>query len=98
MKPVNLWEALTSLETIGRREEKYPQRVFQEQLCELGKAARFHMQEITLEATEEGWLIKVFGCDSAADGFDIHILIPKDYRQPTKVIKDRYGRLEYHHE
>lgn len=94
---VNLWECLTSTERNHRKDICGP-KVTSELLMALGRSARFHMQEISLDVTEEGWQIKIFGCDPQDYGDEIIILIPKDATEPVKVRKDCIGRREYHHD
>jgi hypothetical protein len=89
---INLWSALTALE--GR---DLSCKIGKEDLQELSDAARWNGQEITLKATPDGWLINVFSCYSEDGVTGIEILIPKD-RNPVKIIKDRDGRVEYHHD
>jgi len=56
------------------------------------------MQELTLMATDDGWLIQVFSADSGLDPGKIEILIPKDHTKPVKVIKDISGRIQHLHD
>lgn len=94
MRSINLWSAMTSIEA---SKESFADRITSDDLRELGETARWHGQELSLQPTEEGWLIKVFSCFSEDGVTGIEILIPKDHREPTKILKDRNGSWEYHH-
>ena len=94
---INLWSALVTLESQTTRGEHPSTRVTEDNLGELGRTARWNGQELSIEASDEGWVLKVFSCYSEGDGTEIKILIPKDWREPVKVLKDRTGRIEYHH-
>ena len=89
MDSINLWECITSSKLEGK--------ITEEQLAELGNSARWNGQEISLRATEEGWKIRVFSCYSE-DATGIEILIPKKSHEPVKILQDRDGRWEYHHD
>lgn len=96
---INLWECLTSLERKEERYEKEPlcRKVNPELLMALGRAERFYNQELSLEVTEQGWLIKILTCSVEQYGDSVEILIPKDHREPCQILKDRIGIREYHH-
>jgi len=102
MTKINLWECLTAAETNHRRDPEGARgpKVTTEDLTALGRAARLGGgQELSLEVTETGWLIKVFSCyeDGPSDA-DITIAIPKDGRTPIKVLKDQFGKIAHIHE
>lgn len=93
---INLWECLTNAERTARKYDTTP-RVTSEDLRTLGQAARFYRQELSVEVTEDGWLLRLFSCDVECYGDEVVILIPKDGREPVEVKKDRIGKREYHH-
>lgn len=93
---INLWECLTAAERNHRKHDTGP-AVHDDQLTSLGRTARFHQQELSVEATEAGWVIRVFGCGVEQAGDEVVILIPSDVREPVRVQKDRVGQREYHH-
>ena len=98
---INLWECLTSLERKERRYENDPvcRKVNPDLIIALGRSERFYNQELTLEVTEKGWLIKIITCSMDGDhcGDTVEFLVPKDYREPCQILKDRIGMREYHH-
>lgn len=100
MKTINLWEAMTAAETNHRREPETARgpEVTETDLQELSRSARFSGQELSLQATEQGWVLKVFSCDSDRVQDEIEILIPKDGIIPVKIVRDRYSRLLHIHE
>lgn len=93
MPHINLWECLTSLHNLPASHS-----VTDELLQALGFSTRFHMQELTLMVTDDGWLIQVFSADSGLDPGKIEILIPKDYTKPVKVLEDTAGRIKHLHD
>ena len=95
MPYINLWECLTSL---YERDLPASHSVTDELLQALGFSARFHMQELTMMATDDGWLIQIFSADSGLDPGKIEIIIPKDHTKPVKVIKDIAGRIQHLHD
>lgn len=102
--PINLWEAITAAELNWKKfeEEKEPRaygpHVNPEDVTALTKSARFGGQELTVRATDEGWLIKVFSCYDNHDNCSVQILIPKDCMQPAKFILDRTNRIIHVHD
>lgn len=100
MEPINLWEALTAAECNHRRDQgiHFGPRVTADDLKELGASARFGGQELNIMATPEGWRIKVFSCYELHSEVCVEILITKDTREPVKIVRDRYGRLEHIHD
>jgi hypothetical protein len=99
VKPINLWEAMTATETNHRREPDTARGpvITGSDLAELGAAARWGGQELSVEATEHGWTLRVFSCyDGPFDG--IEILIPKDGRTPVKIVKDEWGKIAHIHD
>lgn len=98
MTHINLWEALTTLESRHARGEYISPKVTEEDIIALGTAGRWNGQELSLEASEEGWIIKVFSCYSEDFVTEVKILIPKDLNKPVKILKDRSGRVEFHHD
>lgn len=99
MPSVNLWECLTSCDRRSRRDDLSSPSIHDELIVELGRAERLYNQEITLEPSELGWVVKIIHCDmdSSASGDGVEILIPKDCREPCKIIKDRVGIRQYNH-
>jgi hypothetical protein len=101
VKEINLWEAMTAAETNHRREPdtaRGPQ-ITSSDLADLGMAARFGGgQELSLQATDAGWVIKVFSCYGEGPQDDIEILIPKDGRTPVKIVRDRFGKILHLHD
>lgn len=98
-EPVNLWSALTALEYHTRRTPHGPSPEVQKDfITELGRSSRFYNQEFSVKPTGEGWLIEFFGCDIDSLYDKVIVLIPKDRMQPVKIIKDRAGRIEHHHD
>ena len=96
-RSINLWECLTSLESIHRRDKYCSPRVMDEDISALSLSSRYYGQELSVQATDEGWLIKVFSCYSDGCPEGIEILIPKDRLQPAKILLDRFGNTQYHH-
>jgi hypothetical protein len=117
---VNLWDKITSyvysmtdrhpknnhllgalLESPGKSER----RVQGEALLDaLGKTARWAGQELSLEATDDGWEIRIFSCYTTYhddDGEEVYvpspeiiITIPKDgAAEPSVVVKDPGERV-----
>ena len=85
----NLWEALTHRSTCEHRGDHH-QAEDNELLTALGRSARWGGQELSLEATTEGWEIKVFscyggGCSNCDPDLEIVITIPKDRRRTPRV-------------
>lgn len=93
---INLWEAMTNLESRNSRGEHTTPKVTEDNMMALGQSARWGGQELAIQVTEEGWLIKIFSCYSD-DNTGIEILIPKKHLEPVKVVKDIDGHWEYHH-
>jgi hypothetical protein len=50
-----------------------------------------------LECIISAKLVRVFSCYSE-DATGIEILIPKKSHEPVKILQDRDGRWEYHHD
>ena len=102
--PINLWEAITSCELNHQKFDKdqeprsYGPRVTSDDVTALSKSSRFGGQELSVWATEEGWLIKVFSCYDFHEDFSVQIMIPKDRMKPAQILHDRTGRLEHHHD
>ena len=91
MKEVNLWECITACCVNQDRERRdFPlaalgAEIHKEDLRNFAKSARWGGQELSLTATEEGWLIKIFSCyDKHNHG--IEILIPKT-GEPIKIVE-----------
>lgn len=99
---INLWEAITAAEINhkklmeGKDPRAYGPEVSTDQVTALSRSARWSGQELSIEPTEEGWLIKVFSCYDSVDG--IEILIPKDHKLPAKIVLDRNGRIIHVHD
>lgn len=92
---------MTALRSYHHREpgEGRGPEVTSSDLTDLGKSARFCSgQELSLQATDAGWVIKVFSCYGEGPQDDITILIPKDGRIPVKVLKDQFGKIAHIHE
>jgi hypothetical protein len=68
-----------------------------EDITALGNSTRWHGQEFSVQATDDGWLIKVFSCYSDGCPEGVEILIPKDRYQPVQILLDRVGNLQHHH-
>lgn len=105
MNPINLWEAITAsqqnsrLFDEGRELRALGPRVSGQDIDDLNKSARWNGQELSVTPNEDGWIIKVFSCyTDHSDQSGIEILIPKDSKQPVRVLKDRTGRISYHHD
>lgn len=94
---INLWFALTAAEYHTRKEDGPGPRVEGGDLRELGQSARFYNQEFSVEATEAGWVIRLFPCSGDDFQDEVEILVPKDGSQPVKVVKDRIGRIAHLH-
>jgi hypothetical protein len=97
---INLWELMTAAETNHRREPDSARgpSITSSDLTDLGMAARLGGgQELTLQATDAGWVIKVFSCYGDRDD-NLEILIPKDGRAPVKVLQDRFGKISHVHD
>jgi len=62
---INLWELITSAAIHDDRPGDM--LVTKEHLTELGKSG-CGGQELSLQATEDGWVIKVFSCYDGCDG------------------------------
>jgi len=95
--PINLWSAMTTLESQNRRGEQLYPKVTDDDLRAFGWQARFYMQELNVQATDGGWLIRVFSCDMEGIGDEVILFVPKDALKPCEIRKDRCGRLEWHH-
>ena len=86
----NLWEALTHIAACARR---HPTQQEQDDsvLVALSQATRWSGQELSLEANDEGWVIRVFscysgsGCPNCDPDLEIVLTIPKDRRTPPRV-------------
>lgn len=88
---INLWECLVALRNDSNKVVSL--------LEDLSRCTRWDGQELSLESSNAGWIIKVFSC--YGEGYHdsiIEILIPKDNTKPAKILKDRNGRWEYHHD
>lgn len=102
--PINIWEAITAAESNHNKLDNnkeprcYGPRVSGEDVSALSKSARFGGQEMTVRATEEGWLIKVFSCYESHDNCSVQIMIPKDCMQPARFILDRTERIIHVHD
>ena len=101
---INLWESITAAEQNHRCDEEGRElkscgpRVSGEDLSELGNTGRWNGQELTVEATPEGWKIRVFSCYSDCSNHDeVVILIPKNHQEPVKILKDQIGRIAHLH-
>lgn len=94
---INLWSAMVTLESQTARGGHPHPKVTEENLRELSHTARWGGQELSVEASDEGWIINVFSCYSEDGVTGIKILIPKQWNEPVKVLQDRNGRLEFHH-
>lgn len=86
---INLWESLANA--------SWPRPNNLSALARLAQTARFgHGQQLSLEATDAGWVIKVFSrygpCNSG-----IEILIPEDGQTPVKIIRDNFGQKSHPH-
>ena len=98
---MNLWELLTGAEANHRRypDQAFGPKITVDDLVKLGKSARFcNGTELSLEATDAGWVIKVFSCFGDGPNNDIEILIPKDWKAPVKVVRDQVGRMAHLHD
>lgn len=79
---VNLWEGITAAASNRKAfDEDRPlkalgPKVTTADLENLSKSARTNGQELSVEASEEGWIIKVFSCYDTDN--KISILIPKE--------------------
>lgn len=103
-EPINLWEAITAAELNwqkfdnGLEPRALGPRVKDTDVSALSKSARFGGQEITVRATEEGWLIKVFSCYDCQDACSVQIMIPKDCMEPARFVLDRTARIIHVHD
>ncbi len=103
-RSINLWEAITASEhnhdkfDQGLEPRCYGPKVTSDDVIELGNTGRWNGQELSLKATPEGWLIKVFSCYTEGDPDGVEILVPKDRKEPVKVLKDIVGRIAYQHD
>lgn len=103
-EPINLWEAITSCELNHQKFDNdkeprsYGPRVTREDVAALSNSARFGGQELTVRATEEGWLIKVFSCYDCQDTCSVQIMIPKDCMEPARFVLDRTARIIHVHD
>lgn len=97
---INVWELLTAAEYTHRRhpDDARGPKITDADLGTLSAAGRFNGQELSLEATDAGWVIKVFSCYGEGPNNDIEILIPKDGRTPVKVVRDQWGRIAHLHD
>ena len=94
---INLWSAMTRLESEGERDSCTYPRVTKDDLAALGWQARFYMQELSIRAIEGGWEIRIFSYDTDCIGDEVIIFTPKDGMKPCEIRKDRYGRIKWHH-
>ena len=94
---INLWECLTRLESLNKKGDS-PVKVSEDDLIALGKNTRTWHQELSLQATEKGWVIRVFSCEMDCYGDEVVILIPSDHKEPVKILKDTVGRITFSHE
>ena len=94
---INLWECLTRLESLNKKDFQ-PIKVTEEDLIALGRNTRTWHQELSLQSTAEGWVIRIFSCEPDCYGDEAVILIPSDHKEPIKVLKDRIGRITFSHE
>jgi hypothetical protein len=94
---INLWTALTAAEYNTRKDIGPGPRVSSQDLIDLGRSARFDMQELSLEATDDGWLIKLFPAQGEDYCGEVAILVPKDGLLPVRVLKDEVGRIAHLH-
>ena len=68
-----------------------------ETLRALGASSRYHMQEMSVEPTDAGWVIEVWSAESGHTAESVKVLIPSDVRDPVSVIRDRVGNRKYYH-
>lgn len=103
-EPINLWEAITAARTNHDKDSKGQEprclgpRVVDSDVDGLSKSARWYGQELSVRATDEGWVITVFSCWDDRDECGIEILIPKDGKEPAKILKDRNHRIMFLHD
>jgi hypothetical protein len=72
---INLWELITSAAHHDDRPGDH--NINQQHLTDLAQSARFSGQELSIEATEDGWLIEVFSCYESKTDWSIQITILK---------------------
>jgi len=84
MARVNLWEAMVHHThcrgVLGSCQEKTEQT-----LQELGRSAALSMQEISIEASADGWVVLIH---AAGETGEVEVLIPKARGEAVKVLKD----------
>ena len=85
---INLWELMLSTSTNEYCVPEYKRLRLMKACADLARASYVAGQEFSIEAIEEGWLIKVFSCHD--DRWEINILITKTGKVDLSV-----GRFEF---
>jgi hypothetical protein len=95
---VNVWDLLTDIPTEPCRELLESRRAQGQSVKDkMNASARIFGQEMSLEATDSGWVIKVFSCftDKGGESPDlIRVEIPKDRTQKIRVYSKEMEAVE----
>lgn len=89
----NLWEGITHKSRCNN-EVDFQREKYGEVLKALSASASMYQQEITIEVSEDGWIIEIH---AAAETGKARILVPKDRNNEIKVLEDTRKDSEDHH-
>lgn len=81
---INLWEAISHLTQCKDRPASSREQAGEIQAA-LGDASSMAGQELSLEATEDGWVIEVHSCYESGK---VRLLVPKDRGAKVRVLED----------
>ena len=93
-KRFNLWEGITHKSNCST-ETDFQRKKHVKVIQALAASESMHGQEITIEASDDGWIIEIH---AAYESGKARILVPKDRNDDIKILHDDRKDSRDHHE